>query len=138
MASSHNWFKENYDKRLLEVSFNSYIENFVEKNYKFYFGVYIEIRKAEEVFQKDLEHIYYIKRWGNAASLSNPLLLIPICSDDMSDIINEKLEIVAKYIDSFVIFHSSIFKNFLANSIRYTMFKLIKIIQNKHLNFYCC
>lgn len=127
----HNWFKENYDKGLLAVAIDGDIENFVDKNYKFYLGVYIKIRKAEEAFQKDLEHIYYIKRWGIAASLSYPLLLAPICSDDSPEIINEKLEIVAKYIDSFVVYRSTNFRNFSASSIRYTMYSLVKVIRNK-------
>lgn len=127
----HNWFKENYDKGLLAVAINGDIETFVDKNYKFYLGIYIKIRKAEEQFQKDLEHIYYIKRWGIAASLSYPLLLAPICSDDTTDIINEKLEIVARYIDSFVVYRSTNFRNFSASSIRYTMYTLVKTIRNK-------
>lgn len=130
----HNWFKENYDKGLLAVAIGGDIENFVDKNYKFYLGVYIKIRKAEEAFQKDLEHIFYIKRWGIAASLSYPLLLSPICSDDSLEIINEKLEIVAKYIDSFVVYRSTNFKNFSASSIRYTMYSLVKIIRNKSVS----
>ncbi len=130
----HNWFKENYDKGLLAVAISGDIENFVDKNYKFYLGVYIKIRKAEEAFQKDLEHIYYIKRWGIAASLSYPLLLSSICSDDSPEIINEKLEIVARYIDSFVVYRSTNFKNFSASSIRYTMYSMVKIIRNKSVD----
>ena len=127
----HNWFKENYNKGLLSAAINGDIENFIESNYKFFLKNYLKIRAAELSFSKELEHIYYIKRWGIAPSLSYQLLLAPIIIGDTDEICMQKIETVAKYIDGFVVRRSANYKNFSASSIRYTMCTLTKEIRHK-------
>jgi len=133
-ARFHNWFKENYDKGLLADAINGNIENFIEKTYNFYLKQFIKIKKAEQTFNNDLPHIYYLNFWGIAPSLSYPLLLAPLNIDDSEDICNKKLELVAKHIDCFVVRRSVNYRLFSSSSIRYTMCNLVKAIRSKNID----
>lgn len=130
----HNWFKDNYEKGLLRNSINNSIEDFVENNYKFFFQKFILIKNAELSFDEDLQHVFYIKYWGIAPTLTYPLLLAPLCVSDLDDVCKQKIDIVAKYIDGFVVRRSVNFKQFGASSIRYTMCNLVKSIRGKSID----
>lgn len=130
----HNWFKENFDKGLLKEAIHNNIKLFVDNNYSFYRDKFILIKNAEILFDKDLEHVFYIKRWGIAPSLAYPLLLSPLCLGDDPNTCKLKIDLVAKYIDGFVVRRSTNFKNFGASSIRYTMCTLTKEIRNTPLH----
>ena len=130
----HNWFKDNYKKGLLEQAINGDIDDFMETNYRFFLKVFLLIKKAELKFHKELEHIYYIHYWGIAPSHTYALLLAPLTPNDSDAEIVEKLELVAKYIDGFVVRRSVNFKLFSASSIRFTMCNLVKSIRNKKVD----
>ena len=87
--------------------------------------------EASIKLQKDTEHIYYIDDWGIATSLSYPLLLAPLNIDDTDEIIKMKMNLVAKYIETFVVRRSINYKKFASSSIRYTMYTLVKEIRGK-------
>ena len=127
----HNWFKENNEKNLLAEAINGNIEGFIDKHYRFYLNQFIKIKKAEQSYNHDLPHIYYLNFWGIAPSLSYPLFMAPLKIDDTEDICNQKIEIVAKHIDNFVVRRSVNYRLFSSNSIRYTMCNLVKSIRNK-------
>lgn len=129
----HNWFKDNYKKGLLEKAINNSIEDFMETNYKFFLKVFLMIKEAENTFNKELEHLYYIRFWGIAPSLTYPLLLSPLTINDKESDIKNKMELVARYIDGFVVRRSVNFKLFTASSIRFTMCNLVKSIRGKGL-----
>lgn len=127
----HNWFKDNYKKGLLAAAINGNIENFMDKNYKFYLKWFKKIKNAEESMQDGLERIYYLRWWGIAPSLTYPLLLAPLKVTDTDDEINQKLDLVTRYIDGFVVRRAVNFKMFAASSIRFTMCNLVKTIRGK-------
>jgi hypothetical protein len=91
------------------------------------------IKEAENTFNKELEHLYYIGFWGIAPSLTYPLLLSPLTINDKESDIKNKMELVARYIDGFVVRRSVNFKLFTASSIRFTMCNLVKSIRGKGL-----
>ena len=80
-----------------------------------------------------LEYVYYIHRWGIAETLSYPLLLSSLCVDDSSELATRKINLVAQYIESFVVRRSTNFKKFASSSIRYTMYSLVKELRGKSL-----
>ena len=127
----HSWFKDNYDKGLLKEAINGNIEHFIEENYNFYLRVFMRIKNAERFFDSALPHIYYLQCWCIAPSLSYPLYLAPLTTKDTEDEYLQKIEIVAKYIDGFVVRRSVNFRLFSQSSIRYTMCNLVKSIRNK-------
>src|SRR5690625_7764519 len=91
-----------------ETSFHELV--FGDINY--YQKAYCRILDAEQNFDKELEHVYYISRWGIAKSLSYPLLLAPVTKEDTIAIANQKINLVAKYIDIFCVRRSVNFRNF--------------------------
>lgn len=130
----HSWFRENLDKVGLGNEKAESFELFIEKDFKFFLKQYLAIKRAEQTFNVLLEHIYYINRWGIADSLRYPLLLAPLNKEDSDELILAKMNLVARYIETFVVKRSLNFRLFAASSIRYTMYSLVKEIRNKNLS----
>lgn len=126
----HNWFRDNLPKVGLNKTSNSF-ELFIENDFKFFLKAYLKILGAENELNKDLEHIYYVKRWGIANSLSYPLFLAPLNKEDDEITINRKINSVGRFIETFVVLRSVNFRKFASSSIRYTMYTLVKEIRNK-------
>lgn len=125
----HNWFKDNYDKDLLGASINGDMEHFIETNYRFYLRRFLQIKRAEQIFEKKMEHVFYHGYWGIAPSLSYPLYLASLCTTDDEETCVKKIDIVAKFLDGFATRRSCNFRNFSASSIRYTMCNLTRQIR---------
>lgn len=132
-ARFHNWFKENFDKGLLANAIDGNIETFVAKYYNFYLKQFIRIKKAEQNYDNNLPHVYFLRFWGIAPSLSYPLFLSPLKIDDTEETCNQKIELVARFIDNFVVRRSVNYRLFSSNSIRYTMCNLTKAIRDKSI-----
>lgn len=54
-------------------------------------------------FTPALQHVYYIDCWGIAPTLSYPLMLAPLQLDDSSDVVRQKIDLVARYIEQFTV-----------------------------------
>lgn len=129
----HYWFRENYDKGLLNKAVNNDIEKFMENNYVFYHKYFLLIKKSECDFNKELPHVFYAARWGFADSLKYPLLLASISPNDSETDIIAKIDTVAKFVDIFCVRRSVNFRLFGASSLRYTMSNLTRNIRNLNL-----
>lgn len=129
----HSWVRDNLQKVGLEANEGKSFEQFVYKDFQFYLKAYIKILDAEQKLTPELEHVYYISRWGIAPTLSYPLMLAAINLNDSDDIVVAKLNLVARYIETFAVRRSVNFRNFSASSIRYTMYSLVKEIRGKDL-----
>lgn len=127
----HSWFRDNLEKAGINSDDSENFESFINTDFKFFLKVYKRILEAERAFNPELNHIYYINRWGIANSLSYPLLLAPLKTDDSDSEINEKLNLVARYIETYVVRRSVNFRKFASSSIRYTMYTLVKEIRRK-------
>lgn len=130
----HNWVRENLHKMGLHQSDETGFHELVFGDINYYQKAYCRILDAEQNLNKELEHVYYISRWGIAKSLSYPLLLAPVTKEDTTIIANQKINLVAKYIDNFCVRRSVNFRNFAASSIRYTMYNLVREIRNMPLD----
>lgn len=129
----HSWVRDNLKRLDLERDDNGAYEEFINENLKFFHHAYIKILNAGIEFNEDLDHVYYIKHWGIANSLSYPLLLAPLTINDSEQEVNIKINLVARYIETFVVRRSINFRKFASSSIRYTMYTLVKDIRNKSL-----
>ena len=76
-------------------------------------------------YKKALEHLYYSQRWGFANSLGDPLLMAPICLNDNEETIDKKLNMVARFIETFAVYRGANYRNFSQSAIRYTMYNLV-------------
>lgn len=130
----HSWVRDNLSKMNLNADLSNDFERFMDEDFRFYLHHYIKILKAEESLSNEYEHIHYIKCWGIASSLSYPLLLAPLCIDDNESTVIEKMSLVARYIDGFVVRRSVNFRKFSSSSIRYTMYSLVKEIRGKDVD----
>jgi Protein of unknown function (DUF1524) len=101
---------------------------------KYYLRAYLDILDAQKVEKSGWEHVFYIKHWGIAPSLAFPLMLAPLKSTDSPEVTRQKINEVARYIETFVVRRSINFRNFWASSIRYTMYSLVKELRGKDLD----
>ncbi len=127
----HSWFRDNLEVMKINPDLSTDFEIILNTNFKFFHQAYLKILDAEKTLTPGLEHIYYIKKWGIATSLSYPLLLASLSTEDSGKLINKKMNLVAEYIENFVVRRAVNFKKFASSSIRYTMYSLVKEIRNK-------
>lgn len=130
----HSWFRDNLDKVGIEQDDAEGFQSFVDKDFKFFLNAYKYLLTAERELTKNLQHVYYIRRWGIANSLSYPLLLAPLQISDNLDTVLEKIDLVARYIETFVVRRSVNFRKFASSSIRYTMYTLVKEIRRTEVH----
>jgi hypothetical protein len=129
----HSWVRDNLSKVGLDADSGDSFEQFVQHEFRFYYKAYLRILDAEKTLVPGLEHVFYISRWGIAPTLSLPLMLAALNSHDSHTTVALKINTVAAYIETFVVRRSVNFRNFSANSIRYTMYSLVKEIRGKDL-----
>lgn len=129
----HSWVRDNQNKVGLNENDPSSFETFLTKDFLHYLKAYRLIRASENKFNQDLEYVFYIRYWGIANSLSYPLMLSPIRNSDTDEIVLQKINLVARYIETFAVRRSVNFRKFAASSIRYTMYTLVKEIRGQSL-----
>jgi len=129
----HSWVRDNLSKMGLKADSTNAFVDFIDKDFQFYLLAYQKILDAERQLSPGLEHIYYIQRWGIASSLAYPLMMAPLQTTDTSEEVEAKLNLVARYIEIFVVRRSINFRQFSSSSIRYTMYALVKEIRNKSI-----
>ncbi len=127
----NKWFRDNLKKIGLKEGRHEDFRKFLCDDLEFYLKVYFKILDAQHELLTNLEHLYYIKRYGIAESLSYPLLMASITINDDDDTVNKKLNMVARYIEIFVVRRSINYRRFSASSIRNTMYNLVKDIRSK-------
>lgn len=128
----HNWFKDNH-KELLKLNSSDDFYNFFKNQFPFYVKWFINIWKAGNVFNGKMPHTKYIMTWGIAESLQNPLMLAAINNCDDNETIEQKIDFVSRYIETFTVRRAINYRKFGASSIKYTMFNVIKLIRDNSI-----
>lgn len=132
-TSFHRWVKENTKKLKLKSEENYYY--FVKSDFVFYSDLYLRIKKMERYPTPGFEIINYLTNYTIASSLSYPLYLSSIKKTDSEELINDKLVIIADFIERFVILKSSLGQPISQTSIRYSFFNtIIKQIRDLDLD----
>ena len=129
----HSWVRDNLLKMGLNPDSSEDFERFISVDFKFYHSAHMRILRAQKEFISGLEHVYYIDHWGIAASQAFVLMLAPLTPDDDATTVDAKIDLVARYIETFTVRRAINFKKFGASSIRYTMYSLVKEIRGKAL-----
>jgi len=129
----HGWFRDNLSKVGLSADSPDEFRTLVYEQMRFYLQAYINILDAQYEEKEGWEPVYYQYTWGIADSLAFPLMLAPLRSTDSEDITRQKINEVARYMETFAVRRSINFKKFGASSIRYTMYSLVKEIRGKDL-----
>lgn len=130
----HSWFRDNLPKMRLKADSPDEFRTLVHDEMKFYLQAYLDILDAQKEEKSGWEHVFYIKHWGIAPGLAFPLMLAPLKSTDFPDVTRQKINEVARYIETFVVRRSINFRKFGASSIRYTMYTLVKELRGSDLD----
>lgn len=125
----HNWFKESH-KSIFKLKDSDSFYNFFKIQFPFYVKWYLNCLNAQTKYSEEMPHLNYIFHWGIAESLQMPLLLSPINHGDDEETIQQKLDSVARYIETFTVRRGVNFRKFGQTAIKYTMFNIIKKIRN--------
>lgn len=129
----HNWFKENHEEKFKLSSSDDFFI-FFKNDFPFYVKWYLKIWKARNELKRGLENVHYINYWGIADSLQEPLLLSVCNFGESGDEIQRKVNLVAKFIETYTIRRSINYKKFGQTAIKYTMFNIIKKTRNNDLD----
>jgi hypothetical protein len=106
----------------------------VHEEMKFYLRAYLDILDAQKEEKPGWEQVFYHSNWGIADSLGFPLMLAPLKSTDSPDVTRQKINEVARFMETFAVRRSINFRKFGASSIRYTMYSLVKELRGKDLD----
>lgn len=128
----HNWFKDNH-KQLFELHTSDDFYTFFKKQFPFFVKQYIQIWKGKTTYNSTMPHLHYIKYWGIAESLQDPLILATINYGDDDRTITKKMDFAARFIETFTVKRAVNYKKFGQTSIKYTMFNIIKKVRNNDL-----
>jgi uncharacterized protein with ParB-like and HNH nuclease domain len=128
----HNWFKDNH-QQLFGLSKSEDFYSYFKNQFPFYVNVYISIKKAMSNYDKAVPHLNYIYYWGIAESLQDSLLLSSVNFNDSVHVIQQKVDFVARFIETFTVRRAVNYRKFSQSSIKYTMFNIIKLIRNNKL-----
>jgi len=123
-GSFHKWVRDEREKLGLD-SAEDY-ETFIDKFAK-YADVYLHIKKAEEEFSEETKYVYYNAKLN--FTLQPQLLLAPICYEDDWEIIVEKINLVARYIDLFILARVTNYKQVEYSTIKNYVFNVTKDIR---------
>ncbi len=130
----HTWFRDNLPKMGLKPESPTEFRTLVHDEIKFYLQAYLQILDGQRQEKPGWEHVFYIAQWGIAPSLAFPLMLAPLKTTDLPEVVRQKIDEVARYIETFVVRRSVNFRKFGASSIRYTMYTLVKELRGKNLD----
>jgi hypothetical protein len=106
----------------------------VYEEMKYYLRAYLDILDAQKEEKPGWEHVFYHSNWGIADSLGFPLMLAPLKSTDSPDVTRQKVNEIARFLETFAVRRSINFRKFAASSIRYTMYSLVKELRGKNLD----
>lgn len=127
----HSWFRDNYEKGRLKEAIDGSMENFLDTNYRFFFNKYILLQEAMKDIIPGLEWVYYNQFRGISPYLASPMMLAGLKLSDSDDECKRKMNLVARFLDGFVVRRQINFRSYTASSIAYTMFNIIKSLRNK-------
>lgn len=130
----HSWFRDNLPKMGLKADSPEEFRALLHDEMKFYLRAYLDILNAQDEEKPGWENVFYHSKWGMADSLSFPLMLASLKSTDSPDVTRQKINEVARFMETFGVLRSINFRKFGASSIRYTMYSLVKELRGKSLD----
>ena len=121
----HRWVRENRDALNLERSKD--FSNFILNDFEFYARAYATARSAAENVIAGLEPIYYNAQHN--FTLQYPLMLAPLKTSDGEGTVEQKMRIVADYVDILIARRIWNFRAIDYSTVQYAMFLIMKEIR---------
>lgn len=129
----HSWFKDNHES-IFKLSTADDFYSFFKNQFPFYVKWYLIAWDAQINFVPTMPHLNYIHQWGIAESLQEPLLIASVNYGDTEQTLSQKLDFVARFIETFTVRRSINYRKFGQAAIKYTMFNIVKLIRSNDLS----
>ncbi len=123
----HRWIRENKDRINLKKSDDSF--NFIERDMAFYARQYLLIRNATQNYSEGLEDVFHVAELG--FTLQNPVMLAPLRLDDDEKTIRQKINIVARFIETLLVRRIWNWHSITYSALQYYMFIVMREIRGK-------
>lgn len=122
----HRWVRDASQSIGLKESDDFY--RFIDRDFKFYSRQYLRLVEAAQKPVLGLEHVLYNAQQG--FTLQNILLLAPLRPDDSEAVVNQKMELVAHYLDILLTWRLWNFRTIAYSTMQYTMFLVMREIRD--------
>lgn len=126
----HRWVRDNAKPLGLERGTD--FARFIERDLAFYTGQYLRLRQASHELTADLETVYYLA--GHEFTLQYPVILAALSPEDSSAVIDQKIRIVATFLDILVARRIWNFRLIAYSTMQYAMFLVMRDIRRKSVH----
>ncbi|MEH2121287.1 DUF262 domain-containing protein [Nostoc sp.] len=123
----HRWVRDH--KPDIGLNKSADFVRFIERDFAFYSRQYLQLREASISLKTGLEEVFYNAQHG--FTLQYPLLLAPLNPDDDPGIINQKIRLVASFLDILLARRLWNFRTITYNTMQYAMFVVMRDIRGK-------
>lgn len=126
----HQWVRQNSAEMGLNKS-DDY-RDFVTEEFRRFANIYINLKLYSTNFSKDFEYVFYnAKRNLNYQIM---LIMSAISKDDTQEIIDKKIRVVSYFVDMFATIRVFNFKKVNFNTVKFTVFRIMKTIRSKDIS----
>lgn len=123
----HRWIRD--QEELLGLAKSVDFGRFIQRDFKFYTGLYLRARKAGAELTAGLEAIHFNAQ--HRFTLQYPVLLAPLRPDDPETDVLRKLRVVSTFIDILISRRIWNTRDIGYNTLQYAMFTIIRDIRGK-------
>lgn len=123
----HRWVKNNM--KLFKLNSDSKIESLITNELNFYISIFVSIRSSETSANGLYPSIFIQNPYGVASSLAYPLYLSVVNQSDLQQDIQNKISLVSKALDTFVVRRNLMHQSVGQSSIRGFMYPLILAVR---------
>ena len=124
----HRWVKNNM--KLFKLTSDSKIESLITDELSFYISIFLSIRVSETSSNGLYPSIFVQNPYGVASSLAYPLYLSVVNQSDLQKDIQNKIKLVSKALDTFVVRRILTHQSVGQSSIRGFMYPLILSVRS--------
>ncbi|MHB1765553.1 MAG: DUF262 domain-containing protein [Gammaproteobacteria bacterium] len=121
----HRWVRDVSQSIGLKQSDDFY--RFIDRDFNFYSRQYLRLVEAAQKPVLGLEHVLYNAQQG--FTLQNILLLAPLRPDDSEAVVNQKMGLVAHYLDILLTWRLWNFRTIAYSTMQYAMFLVMREIR---------
>lgn len=121
----HKWIRD--EKQKLNLNSSEDFENFID-NFSYFAKIYRLIKQAECIYNDKLKYVYFNAQLS--FTLQSQLLLAPICKNDSIEIVEQKINLVARFIDLLIVARVCNYKSVDYSTIKNYIFNITKDIRH--------
>lgn len=128
----HYWVKDNDKSFGLESQDDYYF--FIKTNFQFYVDLYIKLRNYQFITANP-EHLLRLSFFkGVSSSLSLPLVLSSVSVSDEFNLIEDKINVIAEYLDNYAVYRLLLDETIVQSSIDYTFNNLLIELRGSNID----